>query len=114
MNFFRAVAQKSASKGPVELSKSRSILDGRKLSDVFERQLKNDGAAQHEVATPRKDHSSLAHPERLFHVHADFSDFTVLIHCHGGHLANLYSLGGLDSPADQLCRIGFFQHWRLR
>jgi hypothetical protein len=42
------------------------------------------------------------------------SDFAVLIHCYGGHLADLYSLGGLYTPADQLGRIDFFQHRRLR
>ena len=82
----------------LETSKSRSILSDRKLSDVFERKLKNDSAAQHEVATSRQDHGSLAYTERLFHVHADLSDFAVLIHCHGGHLANL-SIPSADCTA---------------
>jgi retron-type reverse transcriptase len=42
------------------LSRARIILDGRKLSDIFERQLKDDGATQHQVMTQGKDDGFLA------------------------------------------------------
>lgn len=94
--------------------KAAHVLDRRKLSDVFEWKLKNDGTAQHEEATVRENDSFPAHPERSLRGHAYLGDLAITVQCYSRDFPDLYPLGGLDSTTNQLGGIVVLQHWRLR
>jgi hypothetical protein len=98
---------------PNQLRLARVRVDAWESANLPDRQPKEDGPPQDKIAALRKDDGPLPHAECLLGCHADFRNFAVRLERHAAHLADLESLGGLHSAADQLGRVRFFQHGRL-